>query len=247
MATCKLCGKEKILCNSHIIPEFFFNNSGIYDEKHRYFVIKIKDDKSKIHPVQKGFYEKLLCKKCEQFLSHEYENYTKDLLFVKCKLENYKSKLELKELNSSKLKLMILSILYRAAVSENDFFKEVELLDSQKEILRSMILDKIPGQYNDFGVHIYIADENTIKEARQVFAEPKMRKVHGHRIVTFFVSCFIFTIFISKHSKKFEHQELFINDDDVVIIPKVNYYSFIKRELDSIINSDFNDKADKYI
>lgn len=60
---CCLCLCKSKLCDSHIIPEFFYKQQGLYDEKHRFHIISTEPLK---HPpiAQKGMRERLLCKKC---------------------------------------------------------------------------------------------------------------------------------------------------------------------------------------
>ena len=76
MAICKLCKKDKNLCNSHIIPDFFFRllkkslDPTKFDYK-SFFVLSTEKIPSK---KQTGYFEKMLCEKCENQLS-EYERY----------------------------------------------------------------------------------------------------------------------------------------------------------------------------
>lgn len=63
---CRLCHKEAILENSHVIPEFMY--SSLYDEKHRFQVLSTeREEKNSFE--QKGIREALLCSDCENQLS----------------------------------------------------------------------------------------------------------------------------------------------------------------------------------
>src|SRR5205807_10147179 len=63
---CALCLEEARLCKSHIIPEFCF--VPFYDQNHR--IIEVSDvEKGRVRRMQKGFWERLLCIKCESLLN----------------------------------------------------------------------------------------------------------------------------------------------------------------------------------
>lgn len=53
METCKLCRLEKTLCQSHIVPEFCYNET--YDKKHRMTILQA--DPNKKSTQQKGYKE----------------------------------------------------------------------------------------------------------------------------------------------------------------------------------------------
>jgi len=72
---CALCVEDKELCDSHLIPEFFYEPS--YEEPHRYYRVSTNPDK-KVVPRQKGIWEKLLCRDCEDRLT-VLENYARRL------------------------------------------------------------------------------------------------------------------------------------------------------------------------
>jgi len=68
-----LCKEDAKLCNSHILPEFFYLD--LYEEKHRTLQITKENEKY----IQKGIREYLLCQQCETKLSR-YEKYAKELI-----------------------------------------------------------------------------------------------------------------------------------------------------------------------
>ena len=86
---CALCNEDKKLSNSHIIPEFIYAHSGIYDDKHRYNVLSSDAEQSNKFE-QKGVREKLLCKDCEAKLS-DYETYAKTILYDETQIDEIRS------------------------------------------------------------------------------------------------------------------------------------------------------------
>ena len=71
MPKCKLCGEEKKLLKSHIIPEFMYKP--LYDGNSRFKCISTAP-KIPTMPKQKGDWERLLCKECELHIS-KFEGY----------------------------------------------------------------------------------------------------------------------------------------------------------------------------
>ena len=86
MAICKLCNLEKELRNSHIIPEFMYQN--LYDHQpKRFYSLNVnvdEENKSSNRIEQKGIREYLVCNDCEGILS-KYENYAAETIYAKNK------------------------------------------------------------------------------------------------------------------------------------------------------------------
>lgn len=78
---CPLCGEYKLLCDSHILPEFVYRPS--YDPTHTEFKIDI--NKNKLGKTQKGFSEWMLCTECEgllicRYVSSRFESHGEKLI-----------------------------------------------------------------------------------------------------------------------------------------------------------------------
>ena len=75
MTKCKLCNENKGLCDSHILPKFFFNwlkNTSATK------LLRIADNPNK--PVQDGVKRKLFCLDCEERLN-KLETYFSNTFF----------------------------------------------------------------------------------------------------------------------------------------------------------------------
>jgi hypothetical protein len=134
---CKLCKETRELRYSHVVPEFFYRK--LYDDKSRGLVIK---EAVKREWIQKGYREYLLCSECEGKLN-VYETY------VARKWKDFPKLIggawyTLRELDYTKFKLLILSILWRASVAQDSFFNAVRL-GPHEEKIRLMILNNDPG------------------------------------------------------------------------------------------------------
>ena len=79
-ASCALCLKAAALCESHIFPEFFYQQ--VYDDAKaingHWFHQLTTDSKNRNKRQRKGLREPLLCRACETLLSAE-ESYTASL------------------------------------------------------------------------------------------------------------------------------------------------------------------------
>ncbi len=167
---CKLCLNEKELLNkSHIIPDFMYKT--LYDDKHRiirFIPLKIKGKPQSFKYIQNGVYEGgILCEKCDNEIIQKYETYACKILFSKDKLaadiklicQNYINKDGLQytvctNLDYTKFKLFLLSILWRASISKNKMFNEIDL-EENEEIIREMVLTGNPKSENDFPISIF--------------------------------------------------------------------------------------------
>jgi hypothetical protein len=156
---CKLCLSENIeLRNSHIIPEFMYQN--LYDKNpKRFFVLKIQETEKSKKIEQKGIREKILCDSCENKFS-KFEGYAAKTIYAK----NFDNEVILKfaEQNPEEtsflyhyenfdytlFKLFLMSLLWRFLVSEK---YETPYAGSHTENLRLALLDKNPLRDYQYG------------------------------------------------------------------------------------------------
>ena len=116
---CKLCKKETTkLCDSHIIPEFFYKP--IYDEPHRYSVLSTDIDEKNRYK-QKGFKEYMLCEKCETKIS-KCEKYVQ-LDFYNTIKQNVNADYKVVILTNLKYTFMLLGlpVVHEKAILHEDF------------------------------------------------------------------------------------------------------------------------------
>jgi len=152
--TCALCGEDRKLCKSHIIPELIFKP--MYDDKHRFVQHSPKDGRVTYH--QKGFREPLLCKPCETYLSKS-ENYVRGFLYGG---QGYYSRVDgpfnfLSGLDYHHIRIFFLSVLWRMSISTLPVFKAVELGPHEEKLRRLLLADDpgSPEQYGFFAVAPY--------------------------------------------------------------------------------------------
>lgn len=142
---CKLCQREGKLHKSHIIPKVHFKN--IKDTDGKYAVM---NEDCSTQQVSKEYWERMLCCHCEAFLNEKYEkfgnhlfsNYLSPETNGKLTILKYKG-------NYEKIYFYFLSIIWRAIMSQGEFYKALgsnrELLVILSETVRLALLnEKMP-------------------------------------------------------------------------------------------------------
>lgn len=151
---CRLCLQDKKLIKAHIIPEGFFRplRSGkLAPEMHTNSPGKFP----KRTPV--GIYDStILCKECDQKMAPWYE-YAQELLLRRFSdapglyLNRQRVAWRIESFDYRQLKLFFVSVLWRASVSEQPFYKRISV-GPFEDRLRTMILTGDPGGSQDFAV-----------------------------------------------------------------------------------------------
>ena len=179
---CKLCGEERRLSRSHIIPEFLY--APLYDDKH---VLRQHDRTSgRIQFLQKGVRERLLCAACEALLNDRYEKYFKTAWYDDGALPPRPdfTQVAITGLDYRPSKLFLLSVLWRASVAKQGLFSHVELGPTHERAIRLMILNNDPGGE---GLYPFAVDVLWLNDyvVRGLVLQPVDRR-YGHKRVYVF-------------------------------------------------------------
>jgi len=168
MGICKLCEQEAVLLRqSHIVPDFMFEN--LYNDKHRLHMFSpaeaLKGNDRAKKPPTAPYDGDILCQKCDNEILGGYEGYAAQVLFGKnvpvdiaAEVKNTvdpktgMSEHHITGLDYVKFKTFFLSILWRAHISRQPFFDEVDLGPYEPEFRRSVRNGFIGGE-NDFPVY----------------------------------------------------------------------------------------------
>ena len=206
--SCRLCKREKILRNSHIIPEFIYKP--LYDEKHRFRVLS--NLRAKESPKrQKGVREKLLCADCENHIS-KFEQYASRVFSKRAGVTvNRQGKaVHLDGLEYASFKLFALSVLWRSSVSSLSFFGEVSLGVHEPK-LRRMILESDPGLPSDYPfVMSLVVFENVVQT--DIIMQPTWTRANGHRGYRFVFGGIVLTYIVSSHTLPVEIRTTALSD-----------------------------------
>ena len=190
---CALCLQEAPLCKSHIIPEFCF--TPFYDQNHR--IIEVSDvEKGKMRRVQKGFWERLLCAKCETLLNG-WERLARRVFTDSLPPHEAGTKRarSFKNVDYASFKLFMLSILWRASVTTHSFFKHVSL-GPHEELIRQMILNRDAGEAEDYPMMIFALHFQG-QHMPDLMFEPTYMRVGGLKCYRFVFTGVIAMIYVS--------------------------------------------------
>jgi len=145
---CRLCGRGRPLCRSHIVPEFAY--APIKNDKNQIYAVG-----RKVKKVQTGYFEKMLCSSCEKLISRYEDNFKKlwmDTIppdFNHLRTAPLDDVISIQVADHDAFKLFHLSVFWRAAVS-NGFKIESMSFGPYEHEIATLILNGDPGQAGDF-------------------------------------------------------------------------------------------------
>jgi len=248
LGTCRLCMQTAPLLNkSHIIPDFFYDQAGLYNEKHKIHKFKIQNNKidKKASFIPTGVNEGgLLCKECDNILIGGLELYGRKVLFgglkeyEEIKGTNYKNPKDgfeysiIENVDYRKFKLFLLSILWRSKISNNPVFKEVSFSIEYTEYLRTMIIEGNPGKYNDFPIITmsYLKDQTIPPD---LIGQPIKSETSERILITYLLAGFIFIFVICPNYQEFDRINNITptenNKFGIMHIPQGQAWKFIMR------------------
>jgi hypothetical protein len=198
---CRLCLRQRPLCQSHIIPESCF--TPVYDAKHRF--ITVTESKERLTLLQKGFREPLLCDKCEQHLN-AFDHYFADAWFQQGlgPLTATDDLVTVSGLDYSTFKLFHLSVLWRAAIASRPEFAGVQL-GPHAERIRDMLLRADPGPTSQYGTIVYaLCLPRSTQICRSIVTRPKRVRLEGHWGYHFVFGGCVWHHFVSSHPSQYE-------------------------------------------
>ena len=215
---CKLCGQQKKLCLSHIIPEFFYNN--IYDLRpRRFWFLKFDTKANQKKQEQKGLRERLLCKKCENEFS-SYEKYAAEIIYAKnrkspVKLINQSSngKITVNEFTGfdyNKFKFFLESILWRISVS-SEKFNVVNISDKHRNKLHKSLKDKTVLDENEYPCFIQVVTHDDGTYFRYSILGPYETEYSGHQVINLLADGFLFSFIMGRIVLSPEIQNTMLN------------------------------------
>lgn len=191
---CALCLSNTELKNSHIVSEFLYKT--MYDEIHRFHVLSSTIDLPD-SMEQKGLREKLLCASCETHLSR-FEDHARKVLSGGTPLEFHKNGnvVHVAGIDYAKFKLFQLSILWRAGVSTQPMFGEVNLGPHERK-LRQMLMESNPGDEQTYGCVMFgLVDEEG--QRMDMIMQPRKLHIDNHTCYKFTFGGFMWVYFVTK-------------------------------------------------
>ncbi|WP_202403517.1 hypothetical protein [Pantoea sp. Taur] len=134
---CKLCLQDSELQQSHIIPRSYFK--------------RLKKEDGKIIVIQEGNKsitgnfdpkEPMLCRKCEQFLSINYEHYGIRVLRDHKNFRKNSNHIIIASFQYEKFYLYLISILWRASIAKHVHYDSVQGTEGLDDLLRYCVAER---------------------------------------------------------------------------------------------------------
>lgn len=179
MDTCRLCKRQEDLRDSHIIPEFLYED--LYNDKHQVVGINGVGPRGR-QLLQKGIREPLLCESCEQYINERCEKPFRSQWFDTSPLP---TKWDIEDrhwgrFDYSSFKLFHLSVLFRASVSSLPTYRAVSL-GPHEERIRAMILARDPGPPSLYPIYGYAVVHDETRALMRIVSAPEVMTFNGHR------------------------------------------------------------------
>jgi hypothetical protein len=203
MGICKLCGENRELIRAHIIPLAFHRD--LQSDSAQPPVILGTSPNSYPRRSPGGLYdEDLLCLPCEQRFG-PWDQYGAECLlqrFEKDAQPRYSNGevlvYEIHNWDQARLRIFALSLLWRAALTNNEIFRRVTLGPHEPR-LRQRILADDPGSPDDFSVFIsrwHVRPEHAGMESTQM--SPYCWRLEGINMAKIFLGGFVFYIKVDR-------------------------------------------------
>lgn len=226
---CKLCQNKRELRQSHILPEFMYQN--IYDEDPKrfyYLNVDLEDEtksQSKIH--QKGIREYLLCDECEGKFS-KYEDYAAETIYGKRKqnkayithqsktLDGLFSMYDYKGFSYKDFKIFLMSILWRLIISDTYTTPNIDPAITEK--LRVALYDENPLDFDDFGCLIQVIQDTSGKTVGKLILQPYMTGGLKSDILNILVDGFVYSFYLNAKAISESQKSVFVKPDGTMQI-----------------------------
>lgn len=217
--TCSLCGKERRLVDSHIIPMSF------YDLPPKGDVLRLHSSKpeAKAKRAPNGIYDQILCEECEARLS-PWDDYAFRLLSEEPRnLETgqiaHDTWVEIRpSFDYEKLKLFALSVLWRAQVTERDTFRAIRL-GPYAERARRLIAAAYPGDERTFATFFSSFDESYSPH----MLGPQRVKVGTVNFYKFHLARHVMYVKVDNQKIPWGPDELVLRPDERLLVLKLRF------------------------
>ena len=233
-STCRLCLTSSSLRKSHIISSSILSLVRDKTMNNRFY--KIGNETSNI--VQDGPKEYLLCGKCEQKIGR-YEKYYKEAVHMsrhKIEIIQDGKVVIIRNLDYMKIKLFLLSILWRMSISSLPLFADVSLVNKE-DVIRKIIFEEKPGRSHEYPIAAIIPLINDkMQEGWMCF--PIISNRHDGNIYSMVIGGILYSISMTQHDQYFDKWLLY--ESGHWAMPSIDFYKipFIK----NCIDINFRDK-----
>ena len=205
-----------MLIKAHIIPEGFFRllrHENIAPEMHS------NTPGSFPRRMQVGTYDStILCSQCDGKMA-PWDDYGQQVLIrrfseaVKISLQGKTVAWRIEKFDYRRLKLFFMSVLWRASVSKQTFYKRISL-GPFEDRLRTMILNEDPGDSQEFTVVLARFEDVEIT----AMLDPHPEKYDGISFCRFYLSGFVAYVKVDKRPTPSFLTDLHLQEDRPLIV-----------------------------
>jgi hypothetical protein len=139
LSNCHLCNSESELQNSHIIPRSYFKN--LKGKSGQLFFVSTDTESGVVSSELSNSdpKEKLLCWECEQYISHNFEQYGTRLFKNHKKVTRTKQVVIFTHFRFKEFYLFLISILWRVSISSLPRYEHIDLGEKFNDLLRHCV------------------------------------------------------------------------------------------------------------
>lgn len=235
---CCLCLLERKLIDAHIIPKFFFRYLYPNEKIEGKPLLLVNSSGGRFLSSRIGPYDKnILCQECDNKIG-EYDDYAKKIFIDKWPTTNTNDDrvIILQNIDYKRLKLFLLSLLWRASISGHDIFSKVNI-GPFEDVLRDMIRNNNPGGPLEFPIIITQFSQGDLPEdVGKNIQDPIRERIDGINFVSFYLPKFYkIYIKVDKRDSPIMTIDRVLNNNKTVILKRGDYYN--SQEFKILLNS----------
>jgi hypothetical protein len=190
-------------------------HAAMYDAKHRFFGLS-SIPANPVRFFQKGLRDRLLCDHCEQQFSL-YENYASRVFYGKdVQVRLLEIGMVLSGLDYARLKLFLLSLLWRFGMTTVEQLKGARL-GPHADRVREMLVGENPGGHLMYPCMI-TAVVHDRKHISDLIVPPRTTRVGRQHVWNFVVAGFLMSFFVGKGSPPETLHPLFLQEVGTLVI-----------------------------
>lgn len=240
---CNLCRKEKkLIKKSHIIPRSLINKF-VNPDKKGYKKLIIGTDKSS-NAFDSNYEPNILCLECEQIIGKN-EDYLYKFIFDGLSKKNHlvinqntTDAISVSNVNYQKLKLAIISIVWRSSISKINNHESITLGSEVKEKMREMIWEADPGNTDEFPVAICSFGHLTQFEKATAIYPPYISEKDGQITYWIIIGKLMLCCFIKPEKSRVAFEQSWLTENGDLNIVKLPYRS-AKKIVNEIIQFEY--------
>ncbi len=226
---------------SHIIPEFMYK--GMYDATHRFLALS-SNPSQHVRFHQKGLRERLLCEDCEGLLNR-FESYTANVFYGNGlgSYQRHGDIIQINGLDYKKLKLFLLSLLWRFGVTTLPQLVGAKL-GPHAEHLRAMLLAGDPGEPMLYRCILTVVTWDG-KHEDCLIVPPCRSRIDGRHIWLITVAGIVFTYFVSSEPHVEDSSRPFVqkNGSMAILIREIRNIDFLRQYISETLKNQRSHEA----